>query len=504
MKNILIVLLLSVSYLQGQITEDFFLNYSVEKVEENDQNEYVATVRTLIRNGEVSDKEWVGNILPIYEKGVEKPDKLGRVNFVGMDEGNHMFQMVVPKNGMGEEVVKKGKGLIRYPIKITSNAEGSLVFEMARLGIGMYDVYGKKNLLKGIWAFDKTKISADEFYIPSLLEEIVFVAKAMREQMESPPVKEGRFKGKDLFTAMENSSYWDVLAFLVYIQLKPYKYQGTDWKVSEIYATWIDAGSPGSVELESKTIYEQVKNKMLNEWGFDAKRDFEMNFLRGVPEEILKEISSEFRSEVDGALEAGKTGQAHKYYLAAEKIARFMKDDEELAWAEYKHGQILAKDELLDLAIEAFIIAQEKFKGKKNNAGVLIVNNDLGNTYNTQQIKSSYKKAIKVLEDAIEISKNLPQNDKNIAPVIALLYRNLGDSYKGLKNYKKALGIYRKGISFTQVKSNMGLKRKAVLEMSISEVYGAMGDSSQQKEYENKSVATYLEYEKKMKSIKGL
>ncbi len=386
---------------------------------------------------------------------------------------------------------------------LNSKVKNTLVYDMYRLNVGMYDVQGTENLLNGITNYDKEKLSADEYFIPKLLEEAIYVAKLMREQMESPVVESGRFAGMDLFTAMEKSTYWDVYSFLTYIKAKPDKYQGVNWKFSEIYATWVDGGTPGFIEMETQEIYVKVKEKMLNEWGFDAKRDFEMNFLRGIDQEILRGIASEFRSDVDNALNEKKTGEAYKYYHAAEKIARFMDDQEELAWCHHKHGRICMADELSEHGIEAYNEALKIFKDTDNIGAQIIVYNDLGNAYNiSAQTSKDFTSAIRSLEKSLSLSKGFPKDDKVMSPVTALIYRNLGDSYMGLENFKKALETYQTGLEYTNVKGAIALKRKATLEMKISIVHEALGNTMLQKEFENKAVNTYKEYETEQAKVK--
>lgn len=57
-------------------------------------------------------------------------------------------------------------------------------------------------------------------------------------------ISAGIFKDKMLFETMTNARREEVSNFLDYILARPLNYAGHDWKVSEIFATWLDAGAP--------------------------------------------------------------------------------------------------------------------------------------------------------------------------------------------------------------------------------------------------------------------
>jgi len=501
----LIFCLVLPSLLFAQNYEDFYLKFWVLSDIEKSASNFKVTVRSNANNV-VLDEDHVGSVMYLYTKNATRElNEVGTVTYTGMEEGSLIFEVQVPVNQSNEELISQRNGLLKVRAASNSKAKNTLVYEMYRLNIGMYDVYGTKNLLSGTTTYDKEKLSADEHFIPELLKEVIFVAGEMRTQMESPTVKTGRFIGMDMFTAMEKSTYWDVYSFLTYVKAKPYKYQGVNWKFSEIYATWIDGGTPGLIEMETREIYESVKEKMLNEWAFDAKRDFEMNFLLGIDQEILKGISSEFKREVDMALTNENIADAYKYYYAAEKIARFMDDPEEIAWCHHKHGQICVVDERFEQGIEAYIDALQIFKEVKNEAAQIIVYNDLGSAYNTSAKDSKdFTAGIKSLQKALNLTKEFPKDHKVFSSVTALIYSNLGDSYAGLEKFDKALNNYNTGLEYTNVKGTTALKRKARLEMKISIVYETLGNETKQKQFEEKAVYTYREYEAELAKVKKL
>ena len=66
--------------------------------------------------------------------------------------------------------------------------------------------------------------------------------------------------------------------------------------------------------------------------------------------------------------------------------------------------------------------------------------NNLGRTLNQKNNKAGYSEALKWLKKAVALRGNLGSSEA-AQTVLALLYRNLGDSHAGLKKYKKAIEI---------------------------------------------------------------
>lgn len=54
----------------------------------------------------------------------------------------------------------------------------------------------------------------------------------------------GKNKGKRILSSMINCKNQDVLDFLTYMTIKPTLYAGKEWKLSEVFATWLLAGAP--------------------------------------------------------------------------------------------------------------------------------------------------------------------------------------------------------------------------------------------------------------------
>jgi hypothetical protein len=82
------------------------------------------------------------------------------------------------------------------------------------------------------------------------VSDIRFTGSEMLKQMPdyNKLVKGGIYDGKKLFDAMQAVKRSELELFLKYITARPKKYAGNNWKISEIFATWMDGATPTVVE----------------------------------------------------------------------------------------------------------------------------------------------------------------------------------------------------------------------------------------------------------------
>jgi hypothetical protein len=81
-----------------------------------------------------------------------------------------------------------------------------------------------------------------------LLEDVKYTATEMLKQMDEMQVEKGPYKGKPLFKTMQNITLAELKDFLDYVRVRPFKYSGNTWKISETFATWIFEGAPAVVK----------------------------------------------------------------------------------------------------------------------------------------------------------------------------------------------------------------------------------------------------------------
>jgi len=86
----------------------------------------------------------------------------------------------------------------------------------------------------------------EEDLLQAMVKDISYTGKAMKEQMPAAnkAVASGKYKNTPVFDVLQNAKKEDLADFLTYMIAHPQLYAGNTWKVSEVFATWADAGAP--------------------------------------------------------------------------------------------------------------------------------------------------------------------------------------------------------------------------------------------------------------------
>ena len=80
----------------------------------------------------------------------------------------------------------------------------------------------------------------------AMAADINFTGDAMLKlkDPQDQVIPKGSYKDQSLFVMMKKATSADVFQFLRYVYVRPDKYKGNDWKVSETFATWAINGAP--------------------------------------------------------------------------------------------------------------------------------------------------------------------------------------------------------------------------------------------------------------------
>lgn len=89
-------------------------------------------------------------------------------------------------------------------------------------------------------------IQQENNLLDSLVGDIRFTGTYF---MENDPasdrtIEKGDYAGQQVFTLMKNCRKEQVMDFLRYMLARPRLYAGREWKIAEIYATWLQSGAP--------------------------------------------------------------------------------------------------------------------------------------------------------------------------------------------------------------------------------------------------------------------
>lgn len=117
--------------------------------------------------------------------------------------------------------------------------------ELARQFVGLQNVH-EERLFDRYLVFDEWTAGRESSLLDSIVSDIRFTGGYFRA--ENPSMNEkigsGPYQGRGVLDAMIACERKDVQEFLDYMIARPRLYAGHQWKVSEIFATWLTAGAP--------------------------------------------------------------------------------------------------------------------------------------------------------------------------------------------------------------------------------------------------------------------
>jgi hypothetical protein len=121
---------------------------------------------------------------------------------------------------------------------------GQIVY-LASHFIRLKDVYGESfydryNIFLGWSEADEKKL------LDSMVKDIRFTGRHFLDQNSemNREILTGTYKGQRLLEVMVECTVTDLKKFFDYIIARPRMYAGREWKVSEIFATWLSEGAP--------------------------------------------------------------------------------------------------------------------------------------------------------------------------------------------------------------------------------------------------------------------
>ena len=128
----------------------------------------------------------------------------------------------------------------KAPVKYTG-----LLFEIGRHAISLTKV-DESQFYYAVDIFSEITVEKEKEILDSMVADIRYTGKAMLQQSPemNQEIKGGIYSGKKLFVAMQEVKRSELEEFLKYMAVRPSKYAGNVWKVSEVFATWAVSDSP--------------------------------------------------------------------------------------------------------------------------------------------------------------------------------------------------------------------------------------------------------------------
>jgi hypothetical protein len=142
-----------------------------------------------------------------------------------------------------------GEGDLLYTmVRRTPVYRGNIV-RLAAYYIGLQNVYGNP-LYDRYTIFSKWEKKDEEALMDSLVADIHFTGNYFLNNNPAMniTIKGGKYDGKMVLNTMMKCDKTDVTDFLEYMIVRPRLYAGHEWKISEIFATWLSEGAPSVIK----------------------------------------------------------------------------------------------------------------------------------------------------------------------------------------------------------------------------------------------------------------
>lgn len=205
-----------------------------------DLNDSTKIVQVHLEQSGVIMLKQVGVLKSAYVVGEKKPEVIGtgRCNLI---KGNYYYYTI---NFKESGVIPK-KGDLLYILAAKPSVFVDRLVNLAAHSITLVDLYDKPfydlSTIFNLWTKNNEKTTID-----SMLRDIHFTADYFlkNEPSINTKIKSGANKGELILNVMKESTLKDLNAFLDYMKNHSRIYAGNDWKISEIFATWLSEGSP--------------------------------------------------------------------------------------------------------------------------------------------------------------------------------------------------------------------------------------------------------------------
>ncbi len=205
-----------------------------------DINDSIKLVQLQLPDGLVLKEKQLGVIWGVYDGSrdavVEKG--YGKCNLIKGD----YYYFTISNNTSG---LPLKKGDLLYTMMDKTAIYYGQAAKLASHFIRLQNVYGEP-LFDRYAIFSYWTESEEEKLIDLIVSDIQFTGKYFIENNPSMDklINSGDYKGKKTLYVMAECQPADVKNFFDYIIARPRLYAGRDWKVAEIFATWLSEGAP--------------------------------------------------------------------------------------------------------------------------------------------------------------------------------------------------------------------------------------------------------------------
>ena len=153
------------------------------------------------------------------------------------------YYFTIGHNESGQDLKK---GDLLYTFMDRTNIYYGLIPKLAGHFIRLQNVYGQP-FYDRYTIFLNWSEKDEQQVLDSLIADINFTGKYFMDNDPSMNqlITSGAYEGKKTLSVMISCKDDDIKKFLEFVIARPRSYAGKEWKVSEIFATWLINGAPG-------------------------------------------------------------------------------------------------------------------------------------------------------------------------------------------------------------------------------------------------------------------
>lgn len=190
-------------------------------------------------NLKLKDKQ-IGLLYGLYESSAATAIQKG-YGKCQLIKGNYYY-FAINKNNSSLPITK---GDLLYTFMEKTNIHTGQLPKLAAHFIRLQDVY-ENSLYDRYNIFLKWSKEDERKLMDSIVRDIRFTGEYFLKENPSMDVliQKGDYKGQKTLYVMAECMEADVIKFFDYMIARPRNYAGKEWKVSEIFATWLSEGAP--------------------------------------------------------------------------------------------------------------------------------------------------------------------------------------------------------------------------------------------------------------------
>lgn len=192
----------------------------------------------------LKDKQ-LGLVYGVYDNSKETAVEKGFGKCYLIKSVYHYFAISQNKSG---KQLQKGDLLYTF-LPLDKNVFMGRIPKMAGHFIRLLNVHGEP-FYDRYHVFNKWTEADEKKMIDSLIADIQFTGTYFLDAQPSlnERIRSGPYEGEEILEFMAECQPSTVEEFLDYVFARPRLYAGKEWKIAEIFATWLKEGSPGVVK----------------------------------------------------------------------------------------------------------------------------------------------------------------------------------------------------------------------------------------------------------------